>query len=152
MINIPRCIRNRSSRRETYVALAADHLVAVVLAGQRLERWLDDTTTETEDKVESGFLSVQLVNFSNPYKSSNANIMSATDSKLLTHLLDVVVGKGAAVLQLLAREDQALLVRWNAFLVLNLGFDIVDCVARFDLEGDGLTRQGLDEAVGFISG
>ena len=33
-------------------------------------------------------------------------------------LLDVVVGQGAAVLQLLAREDQALLVGGNALLVL----------------------------------
>lgn len=28
---------------------------------------------------------------------------------------------------------------------LDLGFDIVDSVGRFDLEGDGLTRQGLNE-------
>ena len=33
-------------------------------------------------------------------------------------LLDVVVGEGAAVLELLAREDQALLVRRDALLVL----------------------------------
>jgi hypothetical protein len=33
-------------------------------------------------------------------------------------LLDVVVGKGAAVLELLAGEDQALLVRRDALLVL----------------------------------
>jgi len=37
----------------TYVALSADHLVAVELGGEGLERWLDDTTTETENKVES---------------------------------------------------------------------------------------------------
>lgn len=41
---------------ETYVALAADHLVAVVLGGKGLERGLNDTTTETEDQVESGLL------------------------------------------------------------------------------------------------
>lgn len=40
----------------TYVALAADHLVAVELGGESLQRWLDNTTTETEDKVESRFL------------------------------------------------------------------------------------------------
>ena len=44
-------------------------------------------TTETKDKVEGRFL------------------------------LDVVVGESTAVFQLLAGEDQALLVRWNAFLV-----------------------------------
>ncbi len=31
--------------------------------------------------------------------------------------LDVVVGEGAAVFELLAGEDQALLVWWDAFLV-----------------------------------
>jgi hypothetical protein len=67
------------------------------------------TTTEAEDKVKSRLL------------------------------LDVVVGQGAAVLELLAGEDQALLVWRNAFLVLNLGLDIVDCVGRLNLEGDRLT-------------
>jgi hypothetical protein len=42
-----------SPRWQTCVALAADHLVAVVLGGKRLERWLNDATTETEDQVES---------------------------------------------------------------------------------------------------
>ena len=60
-------------------------------------------------------------------------------------LLDVVVGKSAAVFELLAGEDQALLVRWDTFLVLDFGLDIVDCVGRFHLEGDGLPGQGLDE-------
>jgi hypothetical protein len=40
----------------TYVALSADHLIAVELGGKSLERWLNDTTTKTENKVESGFL------------------------------------------------------------------------------------------------
>ena len=31
-------------------------------------------------------------------------------------LLDAVVGEGAAVFELLAGEDQALLVRWDVFL------------------------------------
>ena len=48
---------------------------------------------ETEDEVESGLL------------------------------LDVVVGEGSAVLELLAGEDEPLLVRRDAFLVLDLGLD-----------------------------
>jgi hypothetical protein len=40
----------------TYVALAADLLVAVVLGGESLQRGLDDATTETEDQVEGGLL------------------------------------------------------------------------------------------------
>ena len=56
-------------------------------------------------------------------------------------LLNVVVGKGAAVLKLLACEDQALLVRRNAFLVLNLALDVIDGIARLDLESDGLASD-----------
>jgi hypothetical protein len=41
-------------------------------------------------------------------------------------LLDVVVGEGAAILELLASKDQALLVRRDALLVLDLGLDILD--------------------------
>ncbi len=54
-------------------------------------------------------------------------------------LLDVVVGERAAVLELLAGEDQALLVGRDALLVLDLGLHIVDRVRRLDLQGDGLT-------------
>ena len=60
-------------------------------------------------------------------------------------LLNVVVGKGTAILELLSGEDQALLVGGDAFLVLNLGLDVVDGIGGLNLEGDGLTRQGLDE-------
>lgn len=104
---------------ETGVALAADHLVTVVLAGEGLERWLDQTTTETEDQVKSGFL------------------------------LDVIVRESAAVLQLLSGEDQTLLVGGDALLVLNLGLDIVNGVGRLNLEGDGLAREGFDEDLHF---
>jgi hypothetical protein len=60
-------------------------------------------------------------------------------------LLDVVVREGAAVLELLAREDQALLVGRDALLVLDLGLDVVDRVRRLDLEGDRLAGERLDE-------
>ncbi|KAL2281789.1 hypothetical protein FJTKL_11263 [Diaporthe vaccinii] len=73
------------------------------------------TATQTEDEMEGGFL------------------------------LNVVVGEGAAVLELLAGEDQALLVGGNSLLVLDLGLDVVDGIRRLDLEGDGLAGEGLDE-------
>lgn len=60
-------------------------------------------------------------------------------------LLDVVVGKSAAILKLLAGEDQALLVRWDTLLVLDLALDIVDGVGRLNLEGDSLAGESLDE-------
>lgn len=60
-------------------------------------------------------------------------------------LLDVVVGEGATVLKLLARENETLLIGRNALLVLDLGLHIVDRVGRLDFESDRLARQGLDE-------
>merc|ERR1719153_1799608 len=60
-------------------------------------------------------------------------------------LLDVVIGKGPSVLQLLPREDESLLVWGNPLLVLDLGLDIFDGVGRLDFQGDGFSGQGLDE-------
>ena len=65
--------------------------------------------------------------------------------------MDVIVRQGASILKLLSREDQSLLVWWNAFFILNLGLDIVDRVGRLNLKSDGLASQGLDEAVSDVS-
>jgi len=73
------------------------------------------TTTEAEDEVESGLL------------------------------LDVVVRESSAILELLAGEDETLLIGWNSLLVLNLRLYIVDGIRGFYLEGNRLTREGLDE-------
>jgi len=77
---------------KTGVALAADHLVAVVLLRQDTKRGLDDATTEAEHQVEGGLL------------------------------LDVVVRQRAAILQLLASEDQTLLIWGNALFVLQINY------------------------------
>eukprot|EP00962_Isochrysis_galbana_P019589 scaffold5705_cov122-Isochrysis_galbana.AAC.5 len=60
-------------------------------------------------------------------------------------LLDVVVRERAAILKLLAREDQALLVWRDALLVLDLRLDIVNRIGRLHLKGDGLAGQGFHE-------
>ena len=60
-------------------------------------------------------------------------------------LLDVVVAQGAAILELLASEDESLLVWWDALLVLDLGLHVLNRVAGLDLEGDGFAGEGLDE-------
>ena len=73
------------------------------------------TTTETEDQVESRLL------------------------------LDVVVRQSAAILQLLTGKDKTLLIGGDAFLILDLGLDVVNGVRGLDIEGDGLTGQGLDK-------
>ena len=60
-------------------------------------------------------------------------------------LLDVVVTEGSSVLELLSSEDESLLIGWDSLLVLDLGLDVLDGVCWLDIEGDGLTGEGLDE-------
>ena len=60
-------------------------------------------------------------------------------------LLDVVVGQGPAVLELLPSEDEALLIGGNALLVLDLGLDVLDAVGLVDFQGDGLAGESLHE-------
>jgi hypothetical protein len=43
-------------------------------------------------------------------------------------LLDVVIGEGSAVFELLSSEDESLLIGRDAFLVLDLGLDILNGV------------------------
>uniref|UniRef100_A0A087YL57 Uncharacterized protein n=1 Tax=Poecilia formosa TaxID=48698 RepID=A0A087YL57_POEFO len=72
-------------------------------------------TPQTEDKVEGGFF------------------------------LDIVVRQGAAIFQLLSGKDQPLLVRGDALLILDFGFDVLNGVAGLHLQGDGFAGEGLDE-------
>jgi len=58
-------------------------------------------------------------------------------------LLDVVVRQSSSIFQLLTSKNQTLLIWGNAFLVLDLGLDILNGVGGFDLEGDGLAGQGF---------
>ena len=78
------------------------------------------TTTESEDEMEGGLL------------------------------LDVVVGEGSAVLELLSSEDESLLIRGNSFLVLDLGLHVLDSVGGLNLKGDGLSGEGLDKNLHFV--
>lgn len=59
-------------------------------------------------------------------------------------LLDVIVGKGSAVLELLASEDETLLIRGDALLVLDLALNVVDGVGGLDLKSDGLAGDCED--------
>jgi len=59
--------------------------------------------------------------------------------------LDVVVREGSAILKLLSGEDQSLLVWRDSFLVLNLGFDVLNGVSGFDIQSDSLSSESLDE-------
>lgn len=55
--------------------------------------------------------------------------------------MDVVIAQGTAILKLLAGEDEALLIRGNAFLVLDLALDVVNSIGGLDLKSDGLASN-----------
>merc|ERR1719384_2538654 len=59
--------------------------------------------------------------------------------------LDVVVRKGSSILELFASENQSLLLWRDAFFVLDLGLDIGDGIIWLHIEGNRLSREGLDE-------
>ena len=78
--------------------------------------------------------------------SLNKNLHSSSQAQNQMQsglLLDVVVRQSTPILKLLASKDQTLLIRRDTFLVLNLGFDIVNCIRRLDLKSDGLASQCL---------
>lgn len=100
---------------KTGVAFAANGLLAIVSLGKQCQRRIIHATPQPQDKMKRGFL------------------------------LNVVIAQGPSVFQLLAGEDEALLIRGNALLILNLGLDVVDGIGWLDIESDGLARQGLYE-------
>ncbi len=60
-------------------------------------------------------------------------------------LLNVIVRESSSVLELLSSEDKSLLIGRDTFFILDLGLHVLDGVRWFDVEGDGLTGQGLNE-------
>ena len=102
------------------VALSANHLFALVASGKSGKRGLNTdgtsaTTSESEDQVEGGLL------------------------------LDVVVRKSSAILELLAGEDESLLIGRDAFLVLDLSLDVLNGVRGLNVKGNSLTSESLNE-------
>merc|ERR1711878_173586 len=76
----------------------------------------------------------------------NLHTSTKTENQMQSGLLlDVVVRKGATILKLFASKDQPLLIWGNAFLVLDLGFDIFNGVRRLNLQCNCFTSQGLDK-------
>ena len=97
------------------VALSANHLLAVGYLGESGQGRVVHTASQSKHKVKSRLL------------------------------LDVVVRKGAAVLELLACEDEALLVRGDPLLILNFLLHVLNGVTRLYIEGDCFAREGLHE-------
>jgi hypothetical protein len=105
---------------ESGITLSANHLFAFVGSGQSSEGWLDldaseTTSTKSQNEMKGGLL------------------------------LDVIVRESTAIFELLSSEDKSLLIRWNTFLVLDLGLDVLNGVSRLDIQSDRLSREGLDE-------
>ena len=94
---------------QTGVALAANHLLAVVLLGESSKRGLDDSSSQLEQNLHSGVLS------------------------------DVVVADGLGVLQLLSSEHHALVVVINVLLLLDHLLDVLHLLSGLDLERDGIS-------------
>ena len=61
------------------------------------------------------------------------------------HPGDVVNGVAATILQLLASENQTLLIWRNSLLVLDLLLDVINRVRGLHVQSDGLASQGLHE-------
>ena len=59
--------------------------------------------------------------------------------------LNVIITKGATVLELFASKNKASQVGRNAFSVLDLGLHIVDRVRGLDFQCDCFVRKGLDK-------
>jgi hypothetical protein len=75
---------------------------------------------------------------------------SKSENKMESGLfLDVVIGEGSAVFELLTSKDESLLIWWDTFLVLDLGLDIFNGVCWFDIEGDCFTCECFDENLHF---
>jgi len=76
-----------------------------------------------------------------PSQSLNKNLHSSSESKHKVKsrlLLDIIICKSTTVLKLFPCKDQSLLIRGDAFLVLNLRLYIGDGVRRFHIQSNGL--------------
>ena len=60
-------------------------------------------------------------------------------------LLDIIIGKGTSILELLTSKDKTLLIWGNTFLILNLLLDIVNAIRGLHLKSDGLARKSFYE-------
>ena len=78
--------------------------------------------------------------------ANNLVTSTKTENKVESRLLlDVVIRKGTAILELLTSKDKTLLIRRNSFLILDLGLDVVNRVGRLHVQGNGLSGKGFHE-------
>jgi len=106
---------------KTCVTFSADRFVTVVSFRKKCQRRIVNAATKTQHQVQSGLF------------------------------LNIVVRQCTSVFELLAGENQSLLIRRNSLLVLDLGLDVIDCIGRLNIERNSLARQGLYENLHGIS-
>ncbi|KAK9151908.1 hypothetical protein Syun_010217 [Stephania yunnanensis] len=58
-------------------------------------------------------------------------------------LLNIVISKSTTILKLLPSEDEPLLIRGDALLVLDLCLHIVNSIRALHFKGDGFPCEGL---------
>ena len=58
-------------------------------------------------------------------------------------LLNIVITQCSTIFQLFSSEDKSLLIWRNTFLILDLLFDVIDGVGRFDIQSDRLSSEGF---------
>ena len=100
-----------STRGKTRVALAANHLLAVVLLGEGGEGGLDHTTSHLEQHLKSGLLS------------------------------NAVGTDGLSVVQFLAGENETLVLVVDALLLLEHLLHVLHGLSGLDLERDGVSLR-----------
>ena len=64
--------------------------------------------------------------------------------------LNVVIGEGSAVLELLSGEDESLLIWWDTFFVLDLSLNVFNGVCWLNIKGDCFTCECFDENLHFL--
>ena len=76
--------------------------------------------------------------------------MNTNTSEHQEHVKLNIIARPESFVESFTSEDQPLLVRGDALLVLDLGLDVLDGVGGLDLKGDGLASEGLDEDLHFL--
>ena len=92
-------------------------------------------------------LELYVYNGSLYYHLSNISLTSSESKNQVKSwlFLNVVVWKSSSVFKLLTSEDESLLIWWDTFLILNLGFNIFNWISWLNIEGNGFSSQSLDK-------
>jgi len=89
--------------------------------------------------------------FSSKCLDKNLHASTKTENQMKCgFFLNVVVGQGPSIFQLLSSKNKTLLVWRNSFFVLDLSFDILNGVTGFNFKSDSFSCEGLDKNLHFV--